>query len=383
MLENLNKDIDADNTNWPALLVENTPSHILNPIVDVWSFETDSNARQTVTQLSGDKFVAGSADKDAIQNFDDLANGIHSHVPHPIADTSSSDSNSNIQKVITGTNGDDFLVGTAGDDTIHGLNGDDYISGGNGNDRLYGDAGDDLLDGGNGNDELHGGAGDDILTGGNGNDRLYGDAGDDLLDGGDGNDELHGGDGNDVLTGGAGNDILYGGSGDDLLAGGKGADILYGGAGIDTLDYSNSSAGVQVNLATGKVSGGDAQGDKISGFENIIGSAKADVLVGDNGKNELTGGGGADILTGGKGADTFNFFPLSHSSGLARITDFNATEGDRLSLHLPNGGGYHVSAHQVGENVLVQVTAPNVEKPFDVTLLEHVKVADLGHDWYV
>ena len=36
-----------------------------------------------------------------------------------------------------------------------------------------------------------------------------------------------------------------------------------------------------VNLATGIGSGGDAQGDVISNFENIIGSIYSDTLFGD------------------------------------------------------------------------------------------------------
>ncbi len=97
--------------------------------------------------------------------------------------------------------------------------------------------------------------------------------------------------GNDRLYGEAGADRLYGSWGDDVLAGGAGADVLDGEGGTDTLSYAGSASGVTVNLATGAVSGGDAQGDTIASIENVLGSAQADVLVGNGSANRLDGGG--------------------------------------------------------------------------------------------
>ena len=98
----------------------------------------------------------------------------------------------------------------------------------------------------------------------------------------------------DTLTGDDSVNRLEGGNGDDTLTGGGGADRLEGGTGNDTVIYSGSPGGVTVNLATGAVSGGDAQGDTISGFENVTGSAHNDVLTGDRGANVLAGGAGAE-----------------------------------------------------------------------------------------
>ena len=87
---------------------------------------------------------------------------------------------------ITGTAGDDRLVGTSGDDVICALGGKDRVLAGDGDDVVFGDAGDDRLEGGagadtlygdNGVDRLEGGDGDDVLAGGPGRDRLEGDAG--------------------------------------------------------------------------------------------------------------------------------------------------------------------------------------------------------------
>ena len=68
---------------------------------------------------------------------------------------------------------------------------------------------------------------------------------------GAGNDVLLGRGGNDSLDGGGGNDVIDGGDDNDLLRGNLGADVLIGGAGIDTATYTESAAGVNVNLATG------------------------------------------------------------------------------------------------------------------------------------
>ena len=125
---------------------------------------------------------------------------------------------------ITGTDGDDVLVGTEQADVICGLGG---------NDILHGRAGNDTLNGGMGNDQLYGGPGADTLRGGKGADRLYGHAGNDTLRGGKGADRLYGHAGNDTLRGGKGADRLYGHAGNDTLHGNKGADTLRGGPGHD------------------------------------------------------------------------------------------------------------------------------------------------------
>lgn len=133
------------------------------------------------------------------------------------------------------TDGNDTLVGYAGDDLMAGGLGDDTLTGAGGNDTLSGGAGNDLLDGGDGADTLAGDDGNDTLTGGTGDDHLSGGAGMDALYGGDGSDTLMGGTDRDWLAGEAGADALYGGQGDDELHGGAGNDILAGGTGSDVL----------------------------------------------------------------------------------------------------------------------------------------------------
>ena len=98
--------------------------------------------------------------------------------------------------IIEGDSGNNILFG---DIDILDIN--DIIKGFAGDDFLYGILGDDTLKGGNGFDELFGEAGNDKLFGQNGNDILYGGDGDDTLKGNNHNDDLFGGDGNDILYG--------------------------------------------------------------------------------------------------------------------------------------------------------------------------------------
>lgn len=172
-------------------------------------------------------------------------------------------------------------------------------------------------------DLIHGHGGDDAIFGNDGADILYGDAGHDHMEGGAGDDHLFGGDGSDTLMGGVGNDFIVGGAG---------ADHIDGGAGIDTLSYADDSAGVDVNLETGAVSGaGDADGDtmEIGSIENLIGSEYADHLVGDAQNNVIEGGDGADSLEGGDGTDT-----LSYASDTVGVTvDLSTDSASGVGSH--------------------------------------------------
>lgn len=107
---------------------------------------------------------------------------------------------------IYGSNADETIIGSSGDDIIHAMGGDDTLIGLDGDDTLNGGAGADNLDGRNGDDTLIGGSGDDVLEGGNNDDTLLGGTGDDELYGDGGNDSLSGGDGMDEGSGGAGDD---------------------------------------------------------------------------------------------------------------------------------------------------------------------------------
>ena len=96
---------------------------------------------------------------------------------------------------ITGTEGNDHLVGTNEQDVICALGGNDVIRAAGGADVVFADAGADTVAGDAGNDTLYGGEGPDALAGGRGWDVLSAGPGDDRLDGGMGDDHHEGGEG--------------------------------------------------------------------------------------------------------------------------------------------------------------------------------------------
>ncbi|KZY93204.1 hypothetical protein A3743_06235, partial [Oleiphilus sp. HI0072] len=207
---------------------------------------------------------------------------------------------------IDGGQGDDIILGEAGDDTIDGGDGDDYIEGDksndngfftaegqylsytnkegverlitaddyvefqeewSGNDTLKGGAGVDTIYGNGGNDTLHGGSETDWLYGGTGSDTINGDEGSDVLYGDEGNDRLNGGEQHDWLYGGEGDDQLYGGAGNDQIQGGKGDDVLSGGSGTDRLDGGAGNDTFIVKPGDGTIYITDTQGINILAFE--------------------------------------------------------------------------------------------------------------------
>jgi Ca2+-binding RTX toxin-like protein len=225
--------------------------------------------------------------------------------------------------------GADILSGGNGDDYIYAGAGDDQVDGGADDDTLYGNDGDDLIKGGSGNDDIDGGAGTDtaVFTGSLDNHGFTLNADGsvkvtDLRNGApDGIDTLRnverltladgvwtlvtGTTGDDALTGSAGNDLVFGGSGNDTFIGTGGLDRYDGGDGIDTIDYSQITFKVTVDLANGLAyyPGYLAGADHFSNIENAIGTGYDDLLIGTSGANTLIGGAGNDTLNGGDGDD--------------------------------------------------------------------------------
>ena len=97
---------------------------------------------------------------------------------------------------------------------------------------------------------------------------------------------------------------LDAGAGNDVIIAGLQAHVMNGGEGNDTVSFAGSVAGVTVNLATNEVHGGNAEGDTITGFENVTGTAQFDILTGSDQANVIDGGAGTDLLKGNGGADT-------------------------------------------------------------------------------
>lgn len=136
----------------------------------------------------------------------------------------------------------------------------------------------------------------ETINGTDGNDVIAAYGGIDSVNGLSGNDRLFGMDGGDALNGGSGNDQLWGM---------EGADALNGGTGFDTAYYTNSTAGVALDVTTGGT-GGDAAGDTFTSIERFVGSRFNDILDGGNSNDILYGYLGNDIMNGGGGLDTLH-----------------------------------------------------------------------------
>ena len=358
----------------------------------------DGNADQTLTLSSGEHDLQISSNNNFSYSFEITI------VPPPINGTSSADT-------LLGTSGDDIINGFAGDDIITTLAGNDTIKAGSGDDLIVVDE--------NGSGSISGQPGFDTVqvntdgtfffntTGGQ--DRLltsinvnggqyelvtlerverYDAAGstlrDVILTGTAGIDtfdltnettaaqnwNLFAGSGDDAVTLGSlsGFYQIYLGSGDDTYLGsdtaatvfvysGTGNDTLTGGANsFEYLIYTDSDAGVNIDLSLNMASGGHAEGDIISGFDSIYGSTYDDVLIGNAGNNiiwgnqgddVIEGGAGADTLfvslgtqtlTGGVGADSFNYFSISIGGSLnSEITDLEIIDNIFISRGIFDG----------------------------------------------
>ena len=263
---------------------------------------------------------------------------------------------------LTGGAGNDVLFGQSGDDEMHGNAGSDRLYGDTGSDRLSGGGGDDLLHGGDSADILDGGAGADIIVGGAGDDVLEGGTGTDTyaFNANDGTDTLTDNGGNIVFSGGdytgATYDFAYvdgnvrltvakdgstlntieftnypvdynfythiGGSQTSIpdaslvlplrlgseespFLASDAADRFAGSSGADWVSYAGSTSEVRVALLTDPATAyfGWADGDRLTGINNLVGSDHDDGLRGNSGDNILRGGAGQDTLVGEAGAD--------------------------------------------------------------------------------
>lgn len=94
----------------------------------------------------------------------------------------------------------------------------------------------------------------DWIVGSGGADRILGLAGTDVLDGRGGNDEIDGGRGNDFMFGGDGDDVMYGSQlwlESDYFDGGRGNDVFFGGAGSDTYRFVAGDGSDRINDSNG------------------------------------------------------------------------------------------------------------------------------------
>jgi len=172
-----------------------------------------------------------------------------------------------------------------------------------------------------------GGPDADVLPGTSGPDVIVGLGGDDIVNGLGGDDTICAGPGNDVIDGGADDDRIWGDHGHDQITGGPGSDQINGGKGADTVIYSDSPAGVTVDLSAGVASGHG--NDTIKRAEHVIGSDWDDTITGHGGKNRIDGLGGNDVIDGGDKRDLL-------TGGDGDDTIYGGTGSDSLA---GNAGG--------------------------------------------
>ena len=128
---------------------------------------------------------------------------------------------------------------------------------------------------------------------------------------------IQAGDGDDYIYDGAGDDTVEGGSGRDRFYAGEGADHYDGGLGSqDEVSYTQSTAGLTINMVDASASSGMALGDTFTGVERLRGTESDDTIIvnadithiyGRGGNDSITDAAGAQYLSGGSGADTFRF----------------------------------------------------------------------------
>jgi Ca2+-binding RTX toxin-like protein len=236
------------------------------------------------------------------------------------------------------------------------------------------------------------------LTGGDGNDVLTGDSNANLIEGGLGDDTLEGGGGidtvsfrgataatvdlsnlaaqatgygNDTITGfenvrtGSGADIITGDGNDNIFFDGGGADTYNGAGGADTVDYTNITATLTVNLNTLTAQSASTGGDILSNIENVTGSLTAanNITGGDTTANRLVGGAGVDFLIGrglgdtligGAGNDViFGDYVNTFSTTAGMADGDDVLEGGAGSDSLVGGLGNDVLRGGAGDDILV------------------------------
>jgi Ca2+-binding RTX toxin-like protein len=176
-----------------------------------------------------------------------------------------------------------------------------------------------------------------LVTGTAGNDTLWGGPSNDTLNGLEGNDTLNGLEGNDTLDGGSGVDTMSGGTGNDLFLVDNTNDLVRESlnSGIDRVE-STANYTLKVNIeelkllnssnlnGTGNTLGNRIEGN--TGNNRLTGGSGEDQLLGEDGNDQLAGGRGNDTLTGGAGVDryVFDMFAAFNLAVLGedQITDF-------------------------------------------------------------
>jgi len=244
---------------------------------------------------------------------------------------------------LTGTPGNDTLIGGTGNDTLNGLGGADWMIGKQGNDTYFVDNAGDVVE------ELAN----------EGRDTVY--SGVSYVLGADQHVEVistssHAATSAINLTGNILVNTLAGNAGANVLNGGGGADFMHGYAGNDiyyvdhALDKMFESAGAGTDMVYTSVSYTLAAGQHVENLStishgatnaiNLTGNSFNNTLIGNAGANILNGGGGNDTLQGLGGNDTY----YVDSADLVIEAAAGGSDVIYTSVSYALGAGVHVEA---------------------------------------
>ena len=189
------------------------------------------------------------------------------------------------------------------------------ITGSSGNDSILGSSHADSIRGGNGDDSLTGNAGADTLLGGDGDDTLVAEDGDARIDGGAGNDTV-------VFRAAVSANKLT----DSRLLGVE--KVVIDSASTASYDFSAQAEALSVT--------GSDVADGITGTrsaDSLDGGAGSDTLKGGAGADTIVGGAGADVIDGGAGADIFVYRSADESHvGNGDATSIQAAGIDKVTI---------------------------------------------------
>ncbi|WP_294225083.1 calcium-binding protein [uncultured Shimia sp.] len=307
--------------------------------------------------------------------------------------------------------GNDKIYGTTGANMIKTYGGDDKVVAGRGNDQVFLGDGDDYVLVGGGQEEFHGGDGNDyisyyksrsgvtlnletnVVSGSwatndtisgfesasgskTGNDKIYGTSGDNTI-------RTYGG--NDKVYARGGNDKVFLGDGNDYVLAGDGPGEFHGGSGTDYISYYRSQNGVSVNLETNEVSGSWAEGNTISGFENVSGSETGnDTIYGSSGANLIKTYGGNDQIHAGGGNDTVYAGDGNDQVFLGNGDDYVVVGGGGSESFDGGAGDDIISYRKSDAGVVIDLEANTVSGSWahDDTInnFESAAGSDTGHD---
>jgi Ca2+-binding RTX toxin-like protein len=212
---------------------------------------------------------------------------------------------------------------------------------------------------------------DKLYSGTTGNDTLVGTIRNDTITGGGGNDTLTGGLGNDTLTGGLGSDTCQfaKGDGQDIIAStydttaGKSDTLNFTNLASSKVQFTRSGTSLVASV-TGTTDSVTVQDffyndNPLSGYnplqsvkftdktltidgilasvysgstgnDTLVGTIRNDTITGGGGNDTITGGLGNDTITGGLGSDTCQFAKGDGLDTLASTYDTTAGKADKL-----------------------------------------------------